>query len=57
MAKNYDDSYPGKMTDEQIKKQAIQESIAEKKYDFPTETVELPSKGLCYPKNNPLSRY
>ncbi len=55
MAKNYDDSYPGKMTDEQIKKQAIQESIAEKKYDFPTETVELPSKGLCYPKDNPLS--
>lgn len=25
------------------------------KYDFPTEVVELPSKGLLYPKDNPLS--
>jgi len=25
------------------------------KYDFPTEIVELPSKGLLYPKDNPLS--
>jgi hypothetical protein len=24
-------------------------------YDFPTEIVELPSKGLLYPKNHPLS--
>ncbi len=24
-------------------------------YDFPTEEVELPSKGLVYPKENPLS--
>lgn len=23
--------------------------------DFPTEVVDLPSKGLCYPENNPLS--
>jgi hypothetical protein len=29
--------------------------MEEKKYDFPTETVELPSKGLIYPKDNPLS--
>jgi len=29
--------------------------VVEKKYDFPTETVELPSKGLLYPKDNPLS--
>lgn len=27
----------------------------EKKFDFPTEIVELPSKGLLYPKDNPLS--
>ncbi len=27
----------------------------EKKYDFPTETIDLPSKGLLYPKDNPLS--
>jgi len=29
--------------------------MSEKKYDFPTETVELPSKGLVYSKDNPLS--
>ncbi len=29
--------------------------VVDKKYDFPTETVELPSKGLLYPKDNPLS--
>ena len=55
MSKTYDDSYPGKVTDEQLKKQVIQDSITENKYQFPTETVELPSKGLCYPKDNPLS--
>ena len=27
----------------------------EKKFDFPTEVVELPSKGLLYPENSPLS--
>lgn len=26
-----------------------------KEFDFPTETVELPSKGLLYPASNPLS--
>ena len=29
--------------------------MSELKPDFPTETVELPSKGLVYPKDNPLS--
>ena len=24
-------------------------------YDFPTEVITLPSKGLCYPESNPLS--
>jgi hypothetical protein len=24
-------------------------------FKFPTETVELPSKGLIYPEDNPLS--
>ena len=28
---------------------------AAKKHNFPTEIVELPSKGLLYPKDNPLS--
>ena len=27
----------------------------ENKYQFPSEIVELPSKGLVYPKENPLS--
>ena len=32
------------------------EKVAEKsKFKFPTEVVELPSKGLIYPKDNPLS--
>ena len=32
------------------------ETVAEKsKFKFPTEVVELPSKGLIYPKDNPLS--
>jgi hypothetical protein len=25
-------------------------------YDFPTEVITLPSKGLVYPETNPLSR-
>jgi hypothetical protein len=32
------------------------ENVTEKpKFKFPTEVVELPSKGLIYPKDNPLS--
>ena len=26
------------------------------KHDFPTEVIELPSQGLCYPKEHPLSK-
>jgi hypothetical protein len=29
--------------------------MEENKFKFPTEMVELPSKGLIYPKDNPLS--
>ena len=29
--------------------------MEEKKHKFPTETIDLPSKGLIYPKDNPLS--
>jgi len=29
--------------------------MEENKFNFPTETVDLPSKGLVYPKDNPLS--
>lgn len=28
----------------------------EQKFEFPTEAVELPSKGLAYPKSSPLSK-
>lgn len=27
-----------------------------KTFDFPTEIISLPSKGLCYPESNPLSK-
>ena len=29
--------------------------MSESKFKFPTEVVELPSKGLLYPEDNPLS--
>ena len=29
--------------------------MEQQKFNLPTETVELPSKGLLYPKENPLS--
>jgi len=29
--------------------------MSEKNFDFPTEVLDLPSKGLIYPKDNPLS--
>ncbi len=31
------------------------ENTNEVKYDFPTEEIELPSKGLVYPEDNILS--
>ena len=33
----------------------VNPSVEEKTYNFPTETIDLPSKGLLYPKDNPLS--
>lgn len=33
----------------------MEEQVTENKFKFPTEVVELPSKGLVYPKDNPLS--
>jgi len=33
----------------------MEENVAKSKFKFPTEIVELPSKGLIYPKDNPLS--
>ena len=33
----------------------MEKQVTEQKFKFPTETVDLPSKGLVYPKDNPLS--
>tara|TARA_R100000152_G_C6732203_1_gene156743 strand:+ start:121 stop:915 length:795 start_codon:yes stop_codon:yes gene_type:complete len=41
------------MAEDQIKKSI--ESSFEKKHTFPSETIDLPSKGKVYPKNSPLS--
>ena len=30
--------------------------MEEKKFKFPTEQIELPSKGLIYPPESPLSK-
>jgi hypothetical protein len=52
------------VSDEQLKALAVQQfeqqknqptAVEKEKYDFPTEVVELPSKGLLYSKDNPLS--
>ncbi len=29
--------------------------MQEKQYDFPTEVIDLPSQGLCYPEGHPLA--
>ena len=50
-----DTDYPSGLTNNDIKEQAIARTAAAGNFDFPTEIVELPSKGLIYPKNNPLS--
>ena len=61
MSQRVSDDYPGKnVTDKQLKELAVQQfeekkSEESKSYNFPTEVVELPSKGLLYPKDNPLS--
>lgn len=55
-----DDSYPKKaseeMSDAALKAAALQNFKQEevKKYNFPTEIVDLPTKGLMYPAGNSL---
>jgi len=62
MAKQVNDDYPGKapiMSDKQLKDvataqyntNAVDETLV---FDFPTEIVELPSKGKLYPNGHPL---
>ena len=68
MAKNVNEEYPGKATTQkmaevqqisadELKARAIanHEQQVAKKNDFPTEIVELPSKGLLYPESSALS--
>jgi len=56
------DQYPGKtkakMTDERAKAAAVKqyEETKAREHKFPTEIIDLPSKGLLYDKDNPLSQ-
>ena len=50
-----DTDYPSGVTNKDIKEQAIARSAAAGNFEFPTEIVDLPSKGLVYSKDNPLS--
>jgi hypothetical protein len=53
MAQNLNDDYENENVVEQLRKQHEIKEL--KNYQFPTEIIELPSKGLIYPKDNPLS--
>ncbi len=33
-----------------------QPTPTQKSFQFPTEIISLPSKGLCYPESNPLAK-
>ena len=54
-------SYPkgssSELSDEQLKAIALQqfEQAEVRQYNFPTEIIELPSKGVLYPEGHPLS--
>lgn len=60
---NYPKQSAGNVSDLQLKAMAIQQYETDKQeqpsstggHKFPTEIIELPSKGLFYPKDNPLS--
>lgn len=51
------DEYKGNISNQEMvelaKQQYEQKQVSD--YKFPTEIIELPSKGLIYPKDNPLS--
>ena len=43
--------------EQQVTRGGVQPQQQYKKtFDFPTEIISLPSKGLCYPESNPLSK-
>ena len=67
MAKNVNEEYPGKATTqkmaevnnisaEELKARAIDQYQGQvaKKHDFPTEIIDLPSRGLLYPEGSSL---
>jgi len=61
MSQQVNDDYPNKpLSDKQLKEIAAaqyetQATTEPQAHDFPTEIVELPSKGKLYPKDHPLS--
>lgn len=59
MGKIYDEDYAGDKTSDKSQVALNDLAMLNKKEmteQYPTEDVELPSKGLCYPENNPLSK-
>ena len=57
MSKVVDPDYPKKQANSELKEKLVQEYQEQqtKESQFPTEEVDLPSKGLVYPKDSPLS--
>jgi hypothetical protein len=53
MAQNLNDDYTNESVVEQLRKEHEIKEL--KNYQFPTEVIELPSRGLIYPSDNPLS--
>ena len=53
MAQNLNDDYTHEGVIDQLRKE--HEITELKNYQFPTEVIELPSRGLIYPSDNPLS--
>tara|TARA_R110000824_G_scaffold139980_3_gene305447 strand:+ start:46 stop:915 length:870 start_codon:yes stop_codon:yes gene_type:complete len=59
MAKNVNEEYPGTKSapsTEELKARAIDAYAGEtaKKHDFPTEIIDLPSRGIIYPEDSTL---
>ena len=53
MAQNLNDDYTNENVVEQLRKEHEIKEL--KNYQFPTEVIELPSRGLIYPSDNSLS--
>ena len=43
------------LTDEELKQKLVADSIQSEQYQFPTETIDLPSKGHFYDPDSPLA--